>query len=42
MDAGEIFSLDGGLSPSDHVNASGGSDHEEAPSSGFGIGSSSN
>jgi len=41
MDFGEIYSLDGGTAPAEPVNANG-SDHEGAPSSGFGIGSSSN
>lgn len=41
MDSGEIYSIDGGPAAAEPVNA-GGSDHDGAPSSGFGIGSSSN
>lgn len=41
MDSGEIYSLNGGTTAAEPVNALG-SDNEGAPSSGFGIGSSSN
>ena len=41
VDSGEIYSIDGGQQTGEAANA-GGSDHEGAPSSGFGIGSSSN
>ena len=42
MDSCEIYSLNGGGLTSPEPLNGGGSDHEGAPSSGFGIGSSSN